>query len=278
MANSLPTTSPRDKWIELAAKVGLSALGLVYLLIGTLTFMATIELRRDTDEGKVTQILQWIQSLPFGQVMLAITTVGLLCYTLWRFTAAILDTEKKGNSLHGLAIRISYISYGTVYGALTYYATILLFGEGRVPPEGEENTRRTIVQSLLEQPFGQWLVGAFSLGTIAIGVFQIYLALSGQYRQVIQESFLDSRVKEIMIKSGQVGYMARGIVWLVVGYFLWEAAIQSDPSEAGDIDSALNFLEYEYGPLILGIIALGLVCYGIFMFVRARYQPIIKKA
>jgi hypothetical protein len=278
MVNFFLKPSPGGKWIEIAARVGLIALGVVYLLIGLLTFMATLELRRDTDEGKVTQILRWIQELPFGQAMLAVTTLGLFCYTFWRFTAAILDIENKGNGLHGLAIRVSYLSYGAVYAALTYYAARLLFGNGREPSEGEEYTRRTIVQNLLEHPYGQWMVGVMAVGTAGIGAFQIYLALSGQYRQVIQESFLDSRAKEMMIKSGQVGYMARGIVWLVVGYFLWNAAVQSDPSEAGDIDSALNFLEYRYGTWILGVIAFGLICYGIFMFVRARYQPIVKKA
>jgi hypothetical protein len=278
MPNFFLNLSSRDKWIELAARVGLIALGVVYLLIGVLTFMATMELRRDTDKGKVTQVLQWIWALPFGKAMLAVTTLGLLCYTLWRFTAAFLDIENKGNGLQGLAIRVSYFSYGAVYAALTYYAARLLFGNGRPPAEEEEYTRRTLVQNLLEQPYGQWMVGALAIGTAGVGAFQIYLALSGQYRQVIQESFLDSRAKEIMIKSGQVGYIARGIVWLVLGYFLYEAAIQSDPSEAGDTDSALNFLEYQYGPLILGSIALGLICYGIFMFVRARYQPIVKKS
>lgn len=278
MANLFFTLILRAKWIPIAARVGLTAIGIVYLLIGSLTFAAAFELGGLSTKGNVSQVLRWIQGQPLGQVLLGCITVGLLCYTLWRFIEAIKDTDNQGNGLRGLSIRVSYLSYGTVYAALTYYAANLLLGSrssGTSQIDG--NTRQTIAQLLLEQPFGQWAVGAFAVGTISVGIYQIYLSLSGNYRQVIEESALDSNSKEILIRSGLVGYIARGIVWLIIGYFLLRAALQADPSEAGDSDAALDFLEYQYGSVILGLIALGLICYGIFMFVRARYQPIIKR-
>jgi hypothetical protein len=278
MANTFLTLLLKAKWVPLAARVGLTAIGIVYFLIGSLTFAAAFELGGLSTKGNVSQVLQWIQQQPMGQILLGLITLGLLCYSLWRFIEAIQDTDNKGNGLQGLSIRVSYLSYGVVYAALTYYAANLLLGsKGTGTDEIDGNTRQTIVQKLLEQPFGQWGVIAFAIGTFSVGVYQIYLSLSGSYRQVIEESALDSNAKEIVIKSGLVGYIARGIVWMILGYFLFRAALKADPSEAGDSDAVMDFMEYQYGSLFLGLIALGLISYGIFMFVRARYQPILKK-
>ncbi len=267
----------REKWIERIGQIGLVAIGTVYVLVGTLTFASAVNIGDSVNRGKVSQILRWVQDQLFGQILLGIITLGLLCYTVWRFIEAIMDTDNKGNSLRGLALRASYLSYSAVYGTLTYYATRLLLSQVGGSQPTDEDTRETVAQALLELPYGRWLVGAFALGTAGIGVFQIYLSLSGTYRQVIEEKEIDTRAKEILIRSGQIGYVARAVVWLIVGYFLLLAALRSNSEAAGDSSTALNYLEYEYGTLTLATVSLGLVCYGIFQFARAKYQPIVKK-
>ncbi len=78
-----------------------------------------------------------------------------------------------------------------------------------------------------------------------------------------------------MIKAGKIGYVARGIVWIIIGYLFLKAAMQSNPSQAGGSGSAFSFLENSsYGSFLLGAVAVGLICYGIFMFMRARHQVI----
>ena len=78
-----------------------------------------------------------------------------------------------------------------------------------------------------------------------------------------------------MIRAGKFGYMARGVVWLLIGYLFLKAAKNANPEEAGGTGSAFQFLEEaSYGSFLLGAVALGLLCYGVFMFMRARYQPI----
>ena len=269
-----------QKWIEITGQTGLVAIGIVYSLIGLLTCAAALDFGDQSQQGKVSQVLAWIQEQIFGQILLAFITLGLLCYTVWRFVEAILDTDQKGTSIHGLALRVSYLSYGVVYAALTYFAARLLFSQGSEKKEltdtMNEDTRQNLAQQLLELPFGRWILGGLAVGTAGIGVFQIYLALSGTYRQIIEEKKIDTQAKEILVRSGIVGYVARAIVWLIVGYFLLQAALYADSSQAGDTDTALNYLEYEYGSLTLAVVGLGLVCYGIFQFARARYQPIVK--
>jgi hypothetical protein len=271
MTGSLLSTPSQRQWIEGAARTGLVAKGIVYSLIGILTFMAAFELGTGDDKGGKSQALKWLQEQPFGQVLLGLTAIGLLCYSIWRFVEAFLDTEDKGSDTKGLLVRGRYAFSGLMYGASTYYAAKLLLGVAG--GEGSD-TRETIAQKLLEQPFGQWLVGIVAVGVMAVGVYQIYYSISDKHRKKINESKVDNRVKETLLRTGKVGYIARGIVWLLIGYLFLKAAIQSDSSEAGGSDSAFSFLEQEYGSWILGVVALGLLCYGIFMFVRARYQPV----
>ncbi len=262
----------KEQWIEGAARIGLTAKGIVYSLIGILTFMAAFEMGRGDDQGGKAQALQWIQEQPFGQVLLGLIAIGLLCYSVWRFVEAFLDTENKGNDAKGLAVRSRYVFSGLVYGASTDYAAKMLLGNGS--DDGGRDTRETVAQKLLEQPYGQWLVGIVALGLMAVGVYQIYYSISDKHRKKIKESKLDNRVKETLLKTGKLGYIARGIVWLLIGYLFLKAAIQSDSSEAGGSDSAFSFLEQQWGSWVLGVVALGLLSYGIFMFVRARYQPV----
>ena len=74
------------------------------------------------------------------------------------------------------------------------------------------------------------------------------------------------------LRAGRAGYIARGVVLGIIGYFLIKAALQSDAGEAQGTEGALNFLSTSGGPYLMAIVALGLACYGLFMFVMARYR------
>ena len=59
----------------------------------------------------------------------------------------------------------------------------------------------------------------------------------------------------------------------IVGLFLVLAALQFEPSEAGGLGNALQtLLQQPFGPWILGVVAFGLVSYGLFMLAVARYR------
>jgi hypothetical protein len=69
---------------------------------------------------------------------------------------------------------------------------------------------------------------------------------------------------------------ARGVVFGIIGVFLIQAALNSNASQARGLSGALRALEQQsYGQWVLGVVALGLVAYGLYMFVLARYRRII---
>ncbi|WP_347158791.1 DUF1206 domain-containing protein [Pontibacter chitinilyticus] len=266
--------SPPPEWVKNLARIGLIAKGVVYCLVGILAFMAAFELggKSEKNAGK-KGVFQFILEQPFGQVLLGIVAFGLFCYCIWRLIEAIKDTERKGNDAKGISVRLRYAFSGLVYGALAFYAAKLVLGSGGSSSGG--GSRETLARQLLQQPFGQWLVGILAVGTALAGLYQIYLGLSDKYKKKVQEAGVAHEHEALMIKAGKIGYVARGIVWLVIGYLFLKAALQANANQAGGSDSAFKWLESAwYGSYLLGAVALGLICYGVFMFMRAKYQVI----
>ncbi|MCJ8166318.1 DUF1206 domain-containing protein [Pontibacter sp. E15-1] len=272
ISTHIPSAPP--KWVKNFARAGLSAKGVVYCLVGIIAFMAAFEFGgKSTKEAGKSGIFRFILEQPFGKWMLGVVALGLACYVIWRFIQALQDTNSQGSDAKGIAKRLRYAFSGFVYGGLAFVAAKLALGNGG----GDSDSRQTLVRELLQQPFGQWLVGILAVGTMLTGVHQIYFGYSEKYKKSISSSGLKSDVEHKMIRAGKVGYIARGVVWLVIGYLFLKAAMQSNPNKAGGSSSAFAFLEdASYGSYLLGAVALGLICYGVFMFMRAKYQPVYK--
>lgn len=271
VAAYVPSATPA--WIKRFAKVGLVTKGIVYCLIGVLAFMAAFNISGSrTQDASKQGIFQVILEQPFGKVLLGLVAVGLLFYAIWRVIQAVKDTENKGHDLKGIARRIGYLFSGITYGAFAFFAAEAALGKGG--GQGQEG-QQTLVQKLLEQPFGQWLALIVGAGIIILGISQFYRGWSGRYRKEVQSAGLKHETEAMLIRAGKFGYLARGIVWLIIGYLFIKAALHSNPEEAGGTSGAFRFLEEStYGSWLLGAVALGLICYGIFMFMRAKYQPI----
>ncbi|WP_439883047.1 DUF1206 domain-containing protein [Pontibacter sp. MBLB2868] len=266
--------SPPPKWVENFARFGLTAKGVVYCLVGILAFMAAFELGGSSEQGSDKKgVFQFIENQPFGKWLLGLVALGLACYAIWRFIQGFMDTEDNGTDAKGIGKRIRYIFSGIVYGGLAYLAAKMVFGTSS--SGGSGGSRETLASELLKQPFGQWLAGIVAIGIIATGIYQIYYGLSDKYKKKVRHAGLKHDIEEKMIQMGKIGYVARGVVWIVIGYLFLKAAMQSNPEKAGGSGSAFQFLESSsYGSYLLGAVAIGLVFYGIFMFMRAKYQPI----
>ena len=267
----MPSAPPA--WVKRFAVIGLITKGIVYCLVGTLAFMAAFNISGSSAGSADKQgVFQVVLAQPFGKVLLGLIAIGLLFYAFWRIIQALKDTENKGDDLKGIARRIGYLFSGIIYGALAVFAGQQALGESS--GQGGDS-RQTLAQTLLEQPYGKWLAGAVAIGIMLVGLNQIYRGWSGRYKKQVQSAGLKHETEAIMIRAGKFGYVARGIVWIIIGYLFMKAALHSNPQEAGGTSSAFQFLEEaSYGPFLLGAVALGLICYGVFMFMRAKYQPI----
>ena len=258
-------------WIAPLARFGYATKGTVYIIIGLLAVLAAFNRGgRTTDsQGAFKEIL----SQPYGQFLLGAVAVGLAGYALWCLIQAIKDTENKGSAAKSIVIRLGYGVVGLIHSSLALSAVQLIMGS-RGSYEGEESSKEWTA-TLLAQPFGQWMVGAVGVGIIIAAIVQFYQAYTGKFRKELKRGKMGTRAELWATRVGRIGLTARGIVFGVMGIFLLLAAIHANPNEARGLSGALRTLEQQpFGPWVLGIVALGLAVYGIYMLVLACYRRI----
>ena len=257
-------------WIERLARFGYAAKGVVYVLIGSLAAYGAYRGGGDDpadSRGALTQLVRQ----PYGRVMLAVVAAGLAAYALWRLVQALRDTEDKGTDWKGLAIRFGYGCIGLVYAGLSYSAVRLTLGGDA--GKGSDQQSQEWAATFFAFPLGRWLVGLGGLCVIAFGLWQCYKAFTAKFREKWKRHEMSEGARTLATRAGQVGLVARGVVFVLIGVFLIQAALHARPDEARGLSGALRALEEQsHGPYVLGAVALGLVVYGLYMFVEARYR------
>jgi hypothetical protein len=130
-------------------------------------------------------------------------------------------------------------------------------------------------EAVLDWPGGRWLVGAVGAGLVAWGLGSAYRGVTKKFKDDLHTARMSARAETWATRVGVVGYLARAVVYALAGVFLIRAAYQFDPKEAVGLDGALQKVaDQSFGPLLLGVVAAGLVAYGLFYFVRAAYREV----
>ena len=252
------------------ARFGYISRGLVYLIVGGMALQIAFGEGGSAPDKK--DALVEIATQPYGMVLLALVAFGLFSYSAWRLMAAIRDLEDDGSDAKGLILRASYLVSFVVYGALGIVAVQIIINSA-ASADGDSSQDWTA--KLLAQPWGVWLVGTIGAIIILTGCFQFYIAYKAKFMEKMKTHEMSAAEKTWTERSGRIGYAARGGVYLLIGSFLIQAALQRDPSEAGGLAKALSTLAQQpYGPWLLGIVAIGLMGFGVYSIVQALYRRI----
>lgn len=254
------------------ARFGYAVKGIVYLIIGGLA--AKLAIGHGGAATDQRGALHVIYEQPFGKFLLVIAGIGLACYALWSLIQALFDAEGKGNGAKGILERIGYAAVGVAYAALAFGSFQLALGTGSVGQSSTVSTQDWTAR-LLKLPFGVPLVVILGLVVLGIAFYQYSRAYTGSFQRRLNLASLRVQVRRGMIFLGRLGYAALGVVFTITGFFLVVAALKHNPGEAKGLDSALaELLHQPFGPLLLGIVALGLIAYGVYSFVQARYRRV----
>jgi hypothetical protein len=259
-------------WFAHLARFGYAAKGVVYLVAGVLSARAAFGLGGATTDSRGA--LLTMLSEPFGKLMLVLIGIGLIGYVLLRLVQAFLDPEHKGRDAKGIALRIGYLFSAVAYGGLAITALRIASGKG----SSGGNQVQSWVTRLFGLPLGRWLVGIAGLIVIGGGLYQLYKAYSADFSEHLRWNQMSVTERTWAARLGRAGLAARGIVQGLIGQFLVVAALRIDSHAVQGTSGALEALARPpLGPWAMGVIALGLAAYGIYMLAAAWYSRIVTR-
>ena len=236
-------------------RIGFAGRGLLYLTIAYLLIRAG---RPEDPSGALEYIAEGT-----GRLLLMVITAGFIAYGIWRLSDSFFNIERHPPNAKGLRERLGAAGSGIVHLLLAWQAIRLLRGAVSVGSGGPQDEARTA----LSLPGGEWALAVAGAVLIGVGFFQLIKAVKAKFLRHLEPQV----ASEPWAKwTGRFGYAARGLVFLISGYFLLQAGLSEQPGNAGGMQEALAWLDRPWDQLV----AAGLFCFGLFSLVEARFRII----
>ncbi|WCN05694.1 DUF1206 domain-containing protein [Streptomyces sp. M92] len=254
---------------EGAARAGLTARGVIYLLVGLLALRIAFGTgNRQADRGGA---LAELADKPFGAGLLWALGAGLVGMALWRLSEAVFGATGKDG--HTARKRLPAAARCVFYAVVAY--SVLAFAAGSKGSGSSDRQSRDVTAEVLEMPAGRWIVGAAGAAIAVAGVVIAVQALRRSYHKKLKLGALSPRARRLVDVTGVGGGTARGLVFAAAGAFAVRAAVDYDPDRAKGLDDTLrSFADTLLGPWLLVCVAAGLVLFGVFSFALARWRRV----
>jgi hypothetical protein len=236
-------------------RIGFASRGIMYLIIGYLA----LRTGRTEDGAGALQAL----SSGSGKALLYLMALGFSAYGFWRLSEAAVDSEAHGSDAKGWTVRAG----GAVSGFIHFGLGLLAFKLAQGSGGGGGDSARTGAATALDLPFGGVALMLVAAAVLLTGGFQLIKATKGDFlRHLDPQAARQDWVKWL----GRAGYAARGVVFVAIAWFLFQAAAQDNAEEAGGMAAALD----AFPDALSTAVAAGLVLFGLFSLVEARFRRI----
>jgi len=256
-----------NPFLALLERLGYVVRGALYAVMGLLALGVALGIVG----GQTTDLsgsLVFLTANPFGKLTLVVVVVGLAAYSLWGFIRAIYDPLHRGKGASGYAARLGFVSSAVSYAAIVFLAIQLLAGSSG----GAGNSTQKTVAAILVHPGGGWLTVIIGVVAILVGLGQFLEAYRATFKEDLKGAEMTDAERVNVIRLGRFGMFARGVTFVVLGWFVVQAGIHHDPAQAQGFGGAFAFLLAQpFGRVILGIVALGFVALGLHSFACARW-------
>lgn len=240
------------------ARAGYLARAVVYFLIGYIALT--------TGKGSgASDILDHIESLPGGLFLLALTGIGLLGYGIFRLYGAAIDIEGAGDGAKGVIKRLGHVASGLGHLFLAYQAlkAVLEGGDGGSSGGGSD----AAASMILGFPGGGIVLAFVGLCFLGAGVEQGIKAYTGKFMKL-----LEADTPTFVAYLGRAGYAARAVVFLVIGWFTFTAALAEEGSGVRGVGGAIASMQDD--GWLFTLVAFGFLLFGVFSLCMARYRTI----
>ena len=235
-------------------RIGFAARGLLYIVIAWLIFRTG---RSEDLEGALEYVADG-----GGELLMMAVAAGFLAYGFWRVCDAAFNVEGHPDDGKGKRERLGAAGSGIVYLLLAFQAIRLIRGSG--PGDSGDATREN-ARMALSLPGGEVILIVAGIVLVLVGIYQLIKAAKAGFLKNLEPRIA---AQPWARWAGQFGYAARGLIFVITGFFLFQAGLESDAHEAGGIESALAWLDSPWDMLA----ALGLFAFGLYSLVEARFR------
>ncbi len=256
--------------------------GIVYVLLGSLTFMAAFDLGGDISSTR--DVIKFLLELSLGKALVGVTALGLFAYSFWRFyqTIKFPEGDEENEPVKSGFKRVRYFYSGVFYGLIAYaFAKPLINSLTGSSQEDLETSgggdEKAALWELLSHDWGKALIWALGILIAGQAIQQFFIAYKGKFMRKIDNYPSVKHEYDFIRRAGRLGYIARGMVFGVIAFFIIKVILNHNANEYKGTEGALEyFLSFSYGNLLLGAVALGLTAYGIFHIMVARHANLTR--
>jgi hypothetical protein len=259
----------RSRWMGWLGRFGFASQGISFAIVALLALALALG-----KGGKTTDpqgAFKTLEENSWGRILLISLAAGFCGYAIWRFAQSIFDRGDEGGDAKGLGKRAVQFGQGLLYVGLAATAVRVLLGANESSGQGAKKA----AAGVLGWPGGESLVVAAGIAVILAALVNGYWGLSGRFKKSLRTTEMTRSEERWLSRLGTVGFLALAVVLAIVGWFLIKAGLDHRADETITIGGALAKVAHaSYGPLLLGVTAAGLLAFGLFGLVQARYHRV----
>jgi hypothetical protein len=251
---------------HLLARAGLTARGVIYLLIGWVALL--VALGHSSREADQQGALQLLAGKPYGLASLWLLGIGFAAYALWRLGEAAFGVAGEPN---GAGPRLISLGRAVIYTGLAYLTFMIISGTRRSQSRQQQDMTATVMR----QTEGRWLVGVAGLIVVVIGLVLVSQGARRTFVKYLRTAQMSPRTRRVVEVLGVTGTVSRGLVFTLAGALVIDAAVTHQASQSGGIDRALLTLRNQpFGEFLMLLAALGLAVFGVYGLCEARWRKV----
>jgi len=240
-------------------RLGFLARAAIYILLGALALASSGQI----GDGP-RAAFDAIGNMPGGTVLLWLVAIGLVAYALFRLASPLFDIENEGSDRTGWAKRIGH--GGSAIGHLLLAWSAFQFATTGTAADDSQRVQE-VAAGVLSINLGGMVLVLAGLVFLATAIFQAKEGITGSFMNRISRQ-APAATRQI----GAAGYLARAVVFAIIGWSLLQSAWSDDSEGVKSIGGAI--ISLADSGIAFDLLAIGLLLFGIFSLVLARYRSI----
>jgi hypothetical protein len=254
--------------LELLARGGFIAYGVIHLLVAWLALQVAFgDSSGETDQSGA---LKTLAQQPAGEFLVIGIIIGMVAMAIWQaFEAAIGWSGRQDRT--AVAERVVSGCRAVLYTYFAYLGYKVVSGANASQSQSQQSS----ASSMMDSGGGRFLVGMAGLVVAGVGIGLMIYGLKKGFEKHLNTGQMSPSVRRIVQRLGMAGYTSKGVAYGIAGALIVSAALTYDPEKAGGLDAALKTMAgTAWGPWLLGLVALGIACFGVYCFFQAKYRKV----